>query len=817
MTVRSAVDRMAELRPGAAFLIGPEIGREMNFADLRRRSNEIARQLSSLGLSKGDKIAFLLDNGLFTSSLLLGTMYGGFVPVPLNVRAGEAHLAYVLDHCDAKVVFVSAEYFPLLEAIQPQVGREFPVIRADEDHGPNWERAQSHAQCLPDVQPEDVALLMYTSGSTGQPKGAVLSQRNVIAAAMNSIAAHNLTHDDRSLCVLPLYHINAVTVTLTSSLLAGGSVVMPHKFVVRSFWNWIVDYRCTWSAIVPAIISQLLDWIDPRAEGMTEGLRQIRFMRSSSAPLAPAQHRAFDEKFGILLIEAMGSTEAAGNVFSNPLRPETNKIGTPGRPFGFEARIVHPDGSNASAGEPGEIALRGPSIMRGYYKNPEGTAAVLAPDGWLRTGDLAYVDDDGYFFIVGRAKELIIKAGMNIAPRQIDDALEAHPAVLEAAAVGVADHYLGEDIVAFAVLREHAQVTTVELLEFCERQLGSFKTPSRIHLVGELPKGPSGKVQRLRLPECFQELLESGRCPGMANSSAAGRSAVRAAPEFAAPSTPVEHLIAETWAKALKVEKVGIHDNFFGLGGHSLVAIETLLQLRKRLAVELSLNWFFANPTIAQQAVLVSEQLFRSGVDVGTACSDNADQVAKAASSTRAVLDDVLFRRQSVFIGNDHIPARNRSVPCPLSHAQERIWFLERLHPGLRAYHEGDAARLHGKLDSKLLEDALNVVVARHEALRTLIRIDSGRPVQIVCDSWRLRIAMVELPAWAASERTCDVQQLVTEELRRPFDMSVEPPIRATLLRIAPDDHVFIIAIDHIIVDGWSLGVLWRELGIAYR
>ncbi len=281
----------------------------------------------------------------------------------------------------------------------------------------------------------------------------MFSHNKVLEGAWNSVSAHELTERDRSLCVLPLYHINAETVTLVPTLLTGGSVVMPRRFLVRSFWQWLTEHCCTWSALVPTIISQLLDWIDPCAEGMDEALKRIRFMRSSSAPLAPSLHRAFEDKFKLLLIEAMGSTECCGNIFSNPLPPGKDKIGTPGLPFGFEAKVVGPDGKEVPRGEPGEIILRGPSVMNGYYKGPEETAAALGPDGWLRTGDLACVDEDGYFFVVGRAKELIIKGGMNIAPRQIDEALEAHPGVLEAAAVGVADHYFGEDIVAFAVAR----------------------------------------------------------------------------------------------------------------------------------------------------------------------------------------------------------------------------------------------------------------------------------------------------------------------------------------------------------------------------
>jgi acyl-CoA synthetase (AMP-forming)/AMP-acid ligase II len=409
-TVRDLIDRMAEIKAESPFLFGPESDCEWTFAELRRQVRRIARKFASLGLAKGDKVSFLMDNGLFTSGLLLGAMYGGYVAVPVNVRAGRSQLAYTLDHCDTRVVFVSENYRSLVEEVRPDVSLDLQVIVADADMGPlAWKGVASLEGALPEVFPDDDALLMYTSGSTGQPKGAVHSHQKFLAAALNSVLAHDLTAQDCSLCVLPLYHINAINVTLVPTLITGGSVVMPRRFLVRSFWEWLTRHRCTWSALVPTIISQLVDWVDPRADGMAEALQKIRFLRSSSAPLAPSLHRAFEEKFHLPLIEAMGSTECGGNIFSNPPPPAKDKVGTPGLPYGFEARTVDPAGLDVPAGQPGEILLRGPGVMTGYYKNPEGTSAVLGRDGWLHTGDLAFKDEDGFFFIVGRAKELIIK------------------------------------------------------------------------------------------------------------------------------------------------------------------------------------------------------------------------------------------------------------------------------------------------------------------------------------------------------------------------------------------------------------------------
>ena len=424
-TIRELIDRMAETRPHTSFLLSPETGREVTFQGLREGANILGARLQQLGLGRGDKVAFLMDNGLFTAQLFLGAMYGGLVSVPLNVRGGVSHLAYMLDHCDAKVAFVGHEYAGLMSEVMAQVKRLIQVIPADLDELIAAGETPLPNSPLPAPAPEDVALLMYTSGSTGHPKAAVHTHRTILAGGGNSVTSHQLTSADRSLLVLPLYHINAECVTLIPTLLSGGSVAVPHRFSISHFWDWLDESRCTWSAVVPTIISQLLDWHDPKADGRGPAFQRIRFLRSSSAPLAPSLHREFLAKFPLLLIQAMGSSEG-GNIFSNPLPPGENKIGSPGLPWGFEVKIIDPEGGELPAGDPGEMLIRGEALTRAYYKEPEATAAAFDAEGWLHTGDLAYRDADGYFFVVGRSKELIIKGGVNIAPRQIDDVLESH-------------------------------------------------------------------------------------------------------------------------------------------------------------------------------------------------------------------------------------------------------------------------------------------------------------------------------------------------------------------------------------------------------
>jgi acyl-CoA synthetase (AMP-forming)/AMP-acid ligase II len=227
----------------------------------------------------------------------------------------------------------------------------------------------------------------------------------------------------------------------------------------------------------------------------------VRFGRSASAPLPPDQHRAFERIFGVSVIEAMGMTESASVVFCNPQDPARRKYGTPGLPCGVEARVIDQSGAALADGATGELMLRGPNVMRAYYKSPDQTREALDPDGWLHTGDLGYRDADGFYFVTGRIKELIIKGGENIAPREIDEALLKHPAVLEAAAVGVPDANYGQDILACVVLKPGTTCNADMLRAHCLAELGKYKTPREFRFVAELPKGASGKVQRLKLLE----------------------------------------------------------------------------------------------------------------------------------------------------------------------------------------------------------------------------------------------------------------------------------------------------------------------------
>ncbi|MGE5088572.1 MAG: AMP-binding protein [Candidatus Levyibacteriota bacterium] len=497
-TLRDLVDVRAAARASGVWLIAPETGRELTFGGLRESSRRLAAFLAARGIAPGERVATFMGNGLQTARLFVGVMYAGRVVTPLNLLAQASQLDYVLAHSDARLVFVAPVERERLSAAAARAGRPIEIVAVDPDGDEFIDHAPCGDDALAPCRAGDDALMMYTSGTTGVPKGVVLTQGNVTAGGRFVSQAHELGERDRVLAVLPLYHINAQIVTAVAPLVHGGSLVMPRRFSASDFWSLACGHGCTWINVVPTIISYLLAGADPRAAGLD--LSRIRFCRSASAPLPPELHRAFEERFGIGIIETMGLTETAAPVFTNPLDPAKRKIGSPGQAFGNEAKVVDPaSGRDLPDGEAGEIMIRGANVMKEYYKSPEATSKALEPDGWLHTGDLGLRDRDGFYFITGRLKELIIKGGENIAPREIDEALYRHPAVLEAAAVGIPDPHYGQEILAAVVVKPGMSVSEDELRAFCETELGRYKMPRVIRFMRELPKGPSGKVQRLKL------------------------------------------------------------------------------------------------------------------------------------------------------------------------------------------------------------------------------------------------------------------------------------------------------------------------------
>ena len=498
LSVGALIEMRARTTPDAPCLIDAQGLSRITYRNLEGRARAVASNIAQAGVRPGETVAYAMGNSIESACIILGIMYGGYLATAVNLVAGIDTIGYVLQHSGAKLVVIQPQTRELIETSLAGRKDRPRLIEAEEMlAGPE----NGNVLMMPNS--DEDGLLMYTSGTTGRPKGVVLRHSSLVAGGTNVTLAHKLTAKDCALCVLPLYHINGLCVTVLGPLVSGGAVVVPPKFSVSSFWTIIRDRACTWFSVVPTQISYLLH--DSETKQAWKPIPSLRFGRSASAPLAPEVQTAFEARFQVPIIETMGLTETAAQILSNPLPPGDRKVGSPGVAIGNEVIIADADQNEISRGSEGEVLVRGPNVMRCYLENQEATRAALTPDGWLRTGDLGRMDESGYVYITGRLKELIIKGGENIAPREIDEALYAHPDVVEAAAFARPCKDYGQRVEAGVTLDVNSSASERDLIEFCRTRIGTFKAPDRIHFIDELPKGPSGKIQRRKLQDMFAD------------------------------------------------------------------------------------------------------------------------------------------------------------------------------------------------------------------------------------------------------------------------------------------------------------------------
>lgn len=495
-TITKFIDNFASKTPDKTFLIEAESDLHISYKRLHSDINKLGLLFQENNIKSGDKVGFLLDNSYATTLLFLGSIYHGVVVVPINVVAGKQQIEYTIEHSDCSLLFASQRYLDKFDDIISDSNLKAILF---ED-----------TKCLsglagkilePSTTFETPAVLIYTSGTTGVPKGVLLNHSNVIAGGDNTAIAHKIRESDISLCVLPLYHINAEMVSVASALISNSCVVMMSKFSVSNFWQTIEKYNCTWFSIVPTIINYL---IHDNFDTSQLNLSNLRFGRSASAPLSPEVHKTFEKVFNVNIVETMGLTETSAQILSNPLNKR--KHGSAGIAYGNEVKIVNDQGEFVTNEEVGELVIKGKNVMKSYYKNESATKSTFTSDGYLLTGDLGFEDKDGFFFITGRKKDLIIKGGENISPREIDDTLYTHDAILEACTFGIYDVNYGEDISSCVLLKDNYKIDEEELKKLCLETLGEFKTPSRIFFAKEpLPKGPSGKIQKFKIVEKYKQ------------------------------------------------------------------------------------------------------------------------------------------------------------------------------------------------------------------------------------------------------------------------------------------------------------------------
>ena len=495
-TITELVDQFANETPNKNYLIDADLDLYITYSQLQKDISNLGAYFKENNIKANDKVGFMLDNGYASTLLFIGAMYHGVVIVPLNVLAGSKQIKYTIDHSECKLIFSSDFYISKFKTILESSNARVVQYSGIE----SLTFAKQTSVHLTPTQPNSPAVLIYTSGTTGVPKGALLSHKNVLSGGRNTALAHEVVSTDISFCVLPLYHINAEMVSIASALVSNSCVVTVGKFSVSNFWQIIEKYQCTWFSVVPTIINYLLnDDFDVKSLN----LKNLRFGRSASAPLSPEVHKKFEKTFNVKIIETMGLTETAAQILSNP--PSGGKHGSAGKAYGNEVRIIDDQGNYLSAGTTGELVIKGDNVLLEYFKNEEATTGAFSEDGYFLTGDLGVEDDEGFFFITGRKKELIIKGGENISPREIDDTLYKHNAVLEACTFGIEDDNYGEEISACVYLKDDLVANEAELLDLCKADLGEYKTPRQIIFVDEpLPKGPSGKIQRLKIASQYR-------------------------------------------------------------------------------------------------------------------------------------------------------------------------------------------------------------------------------------------------------------------------------------------------------------------------
>jgi long-chain acyl-CoA synthetase len=492
--------------PDKLFLLSEADSRQFTYAEFAAAVDRTASLLISHGIGKGDVVSLLMPNSAEYIIAYFACWKLGALAGPVNSLLKEHESEFVMNNSEAKAILVHSEFRERIKNLKRRLAHLQSVITFDNETEATREfgyarfqcagRPEACAQCVPD----DDAIIIYTSGTTGKPKGCLLTHGNVIANARQISDWLHFTESDRLLTIMPLFHMNAVSVTTMSALYAGGSTVISPKFSASKFWNIISDYQITSFGSVATMLAMLLNTYP---DGVPEGLdtEQLRFAMCGSAPVPAEVMKKFETTFNCPVVEGYGLSESTCRSTFNP-PDERRRPGSCGLPIGNEMKVVDDHDDEVREGELGEIVLRGENILKGYFRDEEATRRAFR-GGWFHTGDIGYRDQDGFFYIVDRKSDMIIRGGENIYPREIDEVLYQHPAVAAAATIGVPDQLYGEEVTAFIVLKDGMKIGEDALIDFCRQRLADYKCPKAIHFVREIPKGPTGKLLKRELAKKF--------------------------------------------------------------------------------------------------------------------------------------------------------------------------------------------------------------------------------------------------------------------------------------------------------------------------
>ncbi len=497
-TIAELVERGA---PAARALSAPEGVPPLTYGKLKVLTAETMRALNGLGIGREDRVAIVLPNGPEMAAAFVA-IAASATTAPLNPGYRAEEFEFYLADLRAKVLVLGADSDSAARAIARKLSLPILELKAERSAGAGYfsltpvEGVHGAARHTGFGGADDTALVLHTSGTTSRPKMVPLLQRNVLASAVHIAATLSLTADDVCLNIMPLFHIHGLIAATLSSLGAGGEVCCAPGFNALKFFSWFDEVRPTWYTAVPTMHQAILARADRNAEILTRS--RLRFIRSSSASLPPQVMAELERVFGVPVIESYGMTEAAHQMASNPLPPRSRKAGSVGLAAGPEVAILDEHGRQLGPGTVGEVAIRGPNVTPGYEANPEANAKAFI-NGWFRTGDQGLLDAEGYLRLTGRLKELINRGGEKFSPLEVDEVLMDHPAVAQVVTFGMPHDKLGEDVAAAVVLREGRSATERELRDFAATRLADFKVPRKILIVTEIPKGATGKLQRIGL------------------------------------------------------------------------------------------------------------------------------------------------------------------------------------------------------------------------------------------------------------------------------------------------------------------------------
>jgi oxalate---CoA ligase len=582
-TLSEILRRRAARNPDAVAIAAPGCP-PLTYARLLEQVERTAGVLRGFGVERQHRVAVVLPNGPEMAVTFLAVATAAMC-APLNPAYRANEFDFYLSDLDAHALVVGAgmdsparqiarkQNIRIIE-LTPSGGGEAGVFDLNG-------RPQASGSGDDAARPEDTALVLHTSGTTSRPKLVPLTHGNVAASGHNIARMFELSARDRCLNIMPLFHIHGLIGALVSSLTAAASVVCTPGLDVARFFEWLDTFAPTWYTAVPTMHQAILARATSHPDVVAR--RRLRFIRSCSASLPPRLAASLERTFGTQVIESYGMTEAAHQITSNPLTPSPRKPGSVGIAAGPEVAIMDERGRLLEAGEVGEVVVRGTNVMAGYDHDDAANDRAFS-NGWFRTGDQGRVDADGYLFLTGRLKEIINRGGEKIAPREVDEVLARHPAIAQAVAFALEHPTLGEDIAAAVVLNQDATLTQGEIRDFAAAHLADFKVPARILIVEDIPKGPTGKLQRAGLAKQFRRELQNG---------------------FVSARTSVETELTEIWRRILKTEQIGVRDNFYAVGGDSLALAELMIAIEDRFGVALSIDAFLKTPTIETIAALV--------------------------------------------------------------------------------------------------------------------------------------------------------------------------------------------------------------------